>query len=284
MNASRFFGAVLAAGLGVSVVASGAEVRAQGGKGKSKTTQPAPQADPPLTSRAVALSPKGLAWGMTSKQLFEAYDHVIDEDHRAEYKTASPGVQMKRIDAQIAEEKSQIRRSRIDFGALPTTVDATPLKGEYTYNNKESLLTVDRKGATRHLFLIQDRLWKIIDEHHLSDASPYGKDFQAAMVKLSALFGVPGRIQPPDPAKGQFVTVVDWKDSRSHLRAIERGDTQFALVYEDLDTLSRLASLRPNQEVTESLVDPAVADIVRKDDAPAAPPAKGSAPKTRKGK
>lgn len=274
MDASRFFGAILAAGLGVSVIAGATDVQAQRGK-KPKAAQPAPPpTEPPLTKQAVALSPKGIAWGMTVKQLSEMYDRTIDEDFRAEYKKASPGVQMKRLDAMVAEQKSQFRRSRVDFGALPTTVDATPLKGEYTYNNKEALLTVERNGTTRHLFFIQDHLWKIIDEHKLSDDSPYGKDFQAAVVKLSSVFGVPGRVLPPDPAKGQYVTVVDWKDGRSHFRAIERSDTSFALAYEDLDTLARLASLRPNQPADDGLIDPAVADVVRKDEAPPAPPAK----------
>jgi hypothetical protein len=254
-------------------MAGATDVQAQRGKAKPKTAQPAPPAEPPVTKQAVALSPKGVAWGMTVKQLSEAYDRAIDEEFRAEYKKASPGVQMKRLDAMVAEQKSQFRRSRVDFGALPTTVDATPLKGEYTYNNKETLLTVERNGTTRHLFFIQDLLWKIIDEHNLGDASPYGKDFQAAVVKLASVFGVPGRVLPPDPAKGQYSTVVDWKDGRSHFRAIERSDTSFALVYEDLDTLARLASLRPNQAAEASLIDPDVADVVRRDDAPPAPPA-----------
>lgn len=274
MDASRFFGAILAASLGVSVITGATDVQAQRGK-KPKAAQPAPPpAEPPLTKQAVALSPKGIAWGMTVKQLSEMYDRTIDEDFRAEYKKASPGVQMKRLDAMVAEQKSQFRRSRVDFGALPTTVDATPLKGEYTYNNKEALLTVERNSTTRHLFFIQDHLWKIIDEHKLSDDSPYGKDFQAAVVKLSSVFGVPGRVLPPDPAKGQYVTVVDWKDGHSHFRAIERSDTSFALAYEDLDTVARLASLRPNQPADDGLIDPAVADVVRKDEAPPAPPTK----------
>src|SRR5690606_22360967 len=109
------------------------------------------------------------------------------------------------------------------------------------------LLSLTRGKTTRHMFFIQDKLWKIIDEHSLGEETEYGKDFTAAVTKLAKSFGVAGRVIPADPEKQQYSTVVDWEDPRSHIRAIERGDSGFALVMEESATLARIESLRPNK-------------------------------------
>jgi hypothetical protein len=264
--------AVLAAGLGMTAITVSAPDAFAQKKGKKTTAPAAPPPEPAVAKKAIAMQPAKLVWGMSVKQVAAVYDDVIDEDFKPEYKKVQPGVQMKDLDAQIAELKSQFRRSRIDFGKLPTGIDSTPLKGEYTYMNKEAMMSITRKGVTRNLFFIQDHLWKVIDEVKLGEGTTYGKDFQAAAVKLSAQLGVPGRVLPPDPAKGQYTTVVDWKDAHTHLRAIERGEASFAIAYEDEVTLGQLASLRTNKPAEESAIDPAVAAALMKHDPAPEPP------------
>ncbi|MGK4007098.1 hypothetical protein WMF31_31035 [Sorangium sp. So ce1036] len=276
MKAKRLLGAALAVGLGLAAITSTTGAAAQP-KGKSAAT--ARPAESPATKKTIALSPKGIAWGMSTKQVAAVIDKMLDAAYVPRYKATSPGVRMRALDAELAEEKSAFRRSRIDFGKLPTGVDATPLKGEYTYLNKESMMTLSRAGMKRHFFFIQDRLWKIIDEHTLGEGSPRGKDYQSAVVQLAKIFGVPGRVIPPDPDKGRYVTEVDWKDAATHFRAIERGETAIAFAYEDLVTLSSLDSLRPNKPVDANAIDPVVASAVRKDEPPAPPPSEKPAKK-----
>ncbi|WP_437611845.1 hypothetical protein WMF20_07275 [Sorangium sp. So ce834] len=274
MKAKRLLGAALAVGLGLAAITSTTVVAAQPkGKSGAPAAAPARPAEPPATKKTIALTPAGISWGMSTKQVAAVIDKMLDEAYVPRYKATSPGVKMRALDAELAEEKSAFRRSRIDFGKLPTGIDATPLKGEYTYLNKESMMTLSRAdGGKRYFFFIQDKLWKIIDEHALGEGNARGKDYQSAVIKLATTFGVPGRVTPPEPEKGRYVTEVDWKDAATHFRAIERSDSEIAFAYEDLVTLSSLDSLRPNKPVDANAIDPAVASAVRKDEPPPAPP------------
>lgn len=263
----------MALGLGLTVISTVTDADAQSKRGKKEAPAAAPAEATP-TRKPIALTPAGIVWGMSQKQVGTAVDKVIDGLYRNVYKHTSPGVQMRALDAQVAEEKNAFRRSLIRFGTLPTGVDATPLKGEYTYLNKESLMTLTRKGMKVHFFFIQDRLWKVIDEQELGDKSEYGENFEAAVAKLKTKYGSAGRVLPPDYDKGRYSTEVDWKDSSTHLRVIQRSDTSIALAYEDLSTLASLSTLRANKPPEDNGIDPSVADVVRKDDAPSPPPEK----------
>lgn len=281
MKANRLFCAVLAAGLGLVAITATTEAQAQP-KGKKE----APQASTAeaIAKKSIALSPAGMAFGMSVKQVSEQIDKVLDDVYRPLYKQVSPGVKMKALDAALAEEKSTFRRSRIDFGKLPTGIDASPLKGEYSYLNKEAMMSFTREGRTRYFFFIQDRLWKIVDEHKLSETGPLGKDFKTATDKLAAVYGVPGRVLPADPSKGRMADEVDWKDTSNRLRAVRRGDSGIALITQELATEMNLATLRPNKPVDDNTIDPAVAAALAKgnpDSGPPPAPEKGKAPKKK---
>jgi hypothetical protein len=270
----------LAAGLGLGAITGTTVAEAQQKKPKKEQAAPAPLPDPPTTKKAIALFPAGIAWGMSHKQVGTVIDKMLDAAFKPLYQKVQPGVKMKALDAQLIEEKSAFKRSRIDFGTIPTGYDSTPLKGEYSYNNKESVMVYSREGTKMYFFFIQDRLWKIIDERTLGEGSKYGKDFKDAVAKLAATFGAPGRVLPADPDKGRLGTEVDWKDGATHLRAIERSDTALGLAVEDSQTVANLASLRPNKPPEENPIDPAVAAAVRKNEPQAPlPPEKG--PKTQ---
>ena len=268
MNAKRLLGTLLTVGLTLAATTLAADIHAQGRRPKKEE---APAAEPPATKKAISIPLSGVTWGQTPKQVAEAVDNILDDDYRPLYKGVQPGIRMKELDAQLSEDKSLFRRSRIDFGKLPTGVDATPLKGEYTYNNRESLMVLTRKGLVTNLFFIQDKLWKIIEEHKLGDAHPFGKTFNEAVIKLSTTHGVAGRVLPPDGAR--FWVEVDWKDATTHLRGVQRTDTWMGLAFEDNATLGSLASLRTNKPVVDDGIDPDVAAAVRGKD-PGPPPKK----------
>ena len=284
MNANRLIGAVLSAGLCLGAVTHAGDVLADKPKaGKKEAAPPAPPADPPDTKKPIVMPLSGLAWGMSQKQVFDTIEKVLDEAYKPLYAKVSPGVKMKALDAALAEDKDQFRRSRIDFGKLPTGVDATPLRGEYTYNNKEFMLELTREGASKHFFFIQDKLWKIIDDVKLSDKSPLGATYQDAVAKLATTYGVPGRVLAPDYEKGRSSLEVDWKDATTHLRAIQRSDTAISLAYEDLATLGALPTLRTAKAEKDDGVDPSVAAIMRQGD-DKGPPKKDEPKKDAKGK
>jgi hypothetical protein len=213
-------------------------------------------------SKALKIPLPGIMWGQTPKQVADTIDKILDDDYRPLYKGVQPGIRMKELDNQLAEDKAQFRRSRIDFGKLPTGVDATPLRGEYTYNNRETLMVFNRKGLVVNMFFIQDRLWKLIEEHKLGDSHPLGKTYPEAVVKLSTDQGVVGRVLQPEGTR--YAVEVDWKDATTHLRAIQRTDTWLGMAYEDNATLAALASLRANKAADDNGIDPDVAAVTRK--------------------
>jgi hypothetical protein len=259
MKAKRLLGTFLAVGL--VTMAAAPSVLAAGGTPKKEATVAPPSTEAPTVKKSIDFPLAGLAWGMNRKQVGAVIDKLIDEDYRPLYKETQPGVKMRALDAQLAEDKDQFRRSQIDFGTLPTGIDSTPLRGEYSYRNKEALMTLNRKGQATHFFFIQDKLWKVIEEVKLSDTYPLGKTFQDVAIKLSSKHNVPGRVLAPDANRAAME--IDWKDASTHLRVIQRSDTALALAYEDVATVANLGALRVNKVVQEETIDPAVAAIMR---------------------
>lgn len=235
-------------------------------KKDAKAEEPAPVLPAPVT-----IAPKELSWGIGHKKLETIYDKVIDDDYKERYRKVQPGPEMEALDAEVAEKKDEFRRSRIDFGNVPTGIDATPLKQEYTYNNKEALMQITRKGKTRDFFFIGDRLWKIVDELPIGEKAEWGKDFTEAAVKLTKAYGIPGRVRNADPAANppRNFTEIDWRDSATEVRAIDWQNGKFGLAFQDAATSANLASLRPNKSIQSGGVDASVQDVLR---APSQPP------------
>lgn len=262
------FGAVAvdAPSLSIRAALAGPEkAPAKGPKGKEK-----PVADAPVTKKGITVQPSELAWGIDKKKLHAIYDKVIDEDYKARYKKVQPGPELDRLDAEVNEKKSEFKRSQIDFGNVPTGMDSTPLKPEYSYNNKEFLLSIDRGGKTRYFFFINDRLWKIVDALKLGEKSPWGKTFDEAVGILNKHYGADGRTRQADDAAGRPNKEVDWKDSTSQVRAIDWGDS-FAIAFQDSATVAQLPSLRKNTLSNAKDIDAKVKDAGRKEPPPPDP-------------
>ncbi len=274
MKAKRLLGAFLATGL-MTMAAAPTVLAASPPK---PAAAPAAAAAPSV--KKIDLPIAGLSWGISPKQVGAAIDKLIEDDYRPLYKDTSPGVKMKALDAQMAEDKDQFRRSKIEFGKLPTGVDASPLRGEYSYNNKEFMMVLTRKGQVTNFFFIQDKLWKVIQEVKFSDASSHGKTLPEVAIKLTGKFAVPGRMLAADANRASME--VDWKDSATHLRLIERSDAAHALAFEDIGTVANLDSLRANKPAQEDGIDPSVAAIMRGADPAPPPPEKKDEKKGKK--
>ncbi len=274
----------LALAFGLAIVPYG-DAGAQGAppaKGGKKAPTPPPPTSPAKTSKLIAVSPGTITWGMSPAQVSGVYDKVLEEEWKPKYKKVQPGAAMQALDAELAERKAEIRRSLIKFGDVPTGYDATPLKGEYSYGNKEAVMNVTRDGRERYFFFIQDKLYKVVDEHKLGEGKPWGKTFGEAIGKLKDYYGVAGRVREPDGSNGLSLKEADWSDGRAHLRASERSETAIGLIFEDETTVAALPGMRTNKLRDATAIDPAVNDILRKPDAPAGPPP--GADKNPKGK
>src|SRR5690606_8419219 len=110
--------------------------------GAPKKAAKAAKAVPGQLTKQVTMAPKALKFGMALKQVAKVYDKQFDAEFLPLYKKAEPGPQMTALDAELRDKKALIRRNVVAFNDTPTGVDYTPLKGEYSYGNKETMSRV----------------------------------------------------------------------------------------------------------------------------------------------
>src|SRR5688572_15727245 len=103
---------------------------------------------PTHIDKKLALSPKGVKWGVTLDELSRLYDTAFEAEFVELYKRVEPGPRMKELDHELADKKQLVKRNWIEFGSLPSGLDNGPLGGEFTYRNNESMTKLTlRNGA-----------------------------------------------------------------------------------------------------------------------------------------
>jgi hypothetical protein len=264
----RVIALLSAVGLGALSLAS-APASAEGGKPAAAKAKPV-QGKAGELIKKVRLQPKGLEWGMSAKRVSDLYKRVFDREFLPLYKKAEPGVEMKALDAELEDRKGLLLRSKVDFGKLPTGIDSTPLKGEYSYNNNESMTRITlRNGTTRNFFFFDDKLWKVYDEHPLKKGGKFGETFDEAIVYLGKLLHAVPKISEAD-FKTTFFKEGTWANGDLVIRAVDRGNV-LGLVYADRSVQDRLSNYRKTKPQEEVGVDSDVKSILRKDEV-AGPP------------
>ena len=242
--------------------------------------KPAPTAgkgaQPAVLKNDIRLSPERLRWGLTLQQVAKVYDDEFDAQYAPIYKRTDPGVEMQAIDAEVADKKALIRRMRVDFGVTPTGVDQGPLKGEYSYNNGESMTHTQLAGGTqRYFFFFNDKLWKVYDEYKLG--SKLGTGWSATISALTELFGGPPKIMEADQQHRRYDEAI-WTTQSMQIRAVNREDQKIVgLAFADRSIQDDLASRRPNRLGSPDAMDSQVRDATTHE--PVATPKAGKAKK-----
>ena len=208
----------------------------------------------------IRISPERLHWGLSLQQVAKIYDDEFDVQYRSVYQRTDPGVDMQSLDAEVNERKALIRRTRVDFGLTPTGVNQGPLKGEYSYNNGESMARTQLAGGTqRFFFFFNDKLWKVYDEYKLG--SKLGTSWSSAVAALTEMLGGEPKTQPADPQQGRSFDEAIWTTPAMQIRAINREYQKIvAVAYADRSIQDDLASHRPNRLGNASAVSSEVRD------------------------
>lgn len=287
----RVVAALAVVGLAASVVATEGESHARGtllGRFETKAKDPkggAKPADkdkgssaPGELKKRFGLAPRGLAWGLGNDAIAKIYDKIFDEQYVPLYQKVQPGPRMQALDAELAQKKALIRDSLLEFGAVPTGLDNSPLQGEYSYRNKESMSTVEVGKITRRFFFFDNRLWKVYDEYRLKKDGPLGATFEDATKILTKKFGVAPVMVEADFSKNQNYREAVWHDSATIYRAVDReGEKVLGLVYVDKSVQDNLGRYRTTKATNPNAMDKDVAAVTRpsEDDAPPPPPKAG---------
>jgi hypothetical protein len=285
------FASALALGFAASVLSTPAEAQKPGGKPAPKATVAAVATEPAAATKAIAHGYAGVTWGKSSTDVIAAVNKIIDEDFRLKRKDVLPGPRLTELENEQEEQKKAFKRTLVTFGKTPTAWDSSSIAGEFTYDNKESLLELERNNKKTYFFFIQDKLWKIIEERTYSTkkaaeaaakdpkAAKLATDFDTLHTNLEAALGVKGRDQAAAADKGRKVRELDWKDGTSHLRALDRGAKDYSIAYVESATEAKLDTLRPNKPAAKPAVDPSISDALRGAPPPPAPPASATKPK-----
>lgn len=222
--------------------------------------------EPPQVASLAAFT-EGIKWGTSHAELTKQFTQtggVIWKDFDEKLAKARVGPEQSALEAEREQTKAAFTRSLVEFKDTPTGYDTTGIRSEYSYKNKESLMSIKRQGKTRFFFFFNDRLWKVYDEVPLADGGPLGKTYLEAVNKLNAQLNAQGRVQSPNAAHGIELTTVDWKDGASHLRAVDRsGDRLVGLAVEESSTYSNLAALRPNKPSDPNEIDPSITAVTQ---------------------
>lgn len=196
------------------------------------------------------IPPKGLKWGMSLEAVAKLYDKVIEDEMLPLFQKAQPGLELEALQEELKNKQGAIRRSRIEFGTTPTGVDQSPLKGEYSYNNAESMATLTlRSGTKRYFFFFSDRLWKIYDEHKLKAGGNLGANFKDATKVLAKRFNAEPKFVASDFDGGRPFDEAEWRDPEKVIRAVDRGAT-LGMVYAERRIQENLANYRKNKVET----------------------------------
>ena len=217
-------------------------------QGADKTAEKAAAAGAGVIEKVVGIPPKGLKWGITLQGLSKLYEQVLEDEYLPLLKKTDPGSSDETaLQDELKNKQGVLLRSRIDFGNIPTGVDQSALKGEYSYRNSESMATIRvRSGTERHFFFFSDKLWKIYDEHKLVKGGSLGENFEEATQALTKRYGVPGKRVAADYDKGQPFDEMHWQDKEKTIRAIDRGNV-LGMVYTDKTVLDNIATYRKNK-------------------------------------
>jgi hypothetical protein len=239
--------------------------------------KPAPAKAAPTAKETIQLTPEGLNWGLSTTQVAEFYNKVLDQDYNPLRKRTSIGPRLNDLEAALKEEQLAFPRSEVVFGNLPVGTDNTALKGEYNYKNNETMWSLTRKGVTRYFFFWNKRLWKVYDAMPMKaketadagksdegDIPSLGATYKESIQTLTSRYGVPGRVLAEDPASGRMSTEVDWVDAKTHVRAIDRsGEKVLGLVFEERVSADKMAAIKAQNKGDDNGIDPGIAAITK---------------------
>jgi hypothetical protein len=230
----------------------------------AKSAKAAP--GPTVLKKDFLIAPDGLRWGISFPLVSKVYDDAFDADYAPILKNTEPGRQMELLEAELAEKKGLIRRSKVEFGASPTGVDSGPLNGEYGYNNGESMGKIILRGGTvRYFFFYTDRLWKVYDEYKLGKNSKLGATWEDAVKALTELLGGPAQLLEPEGGKS-FQEAV-WVTATMEIRAINRSHQNVvAVAWSDRGVIEKVAGGRKaNKLANPTAMDSKVRDVTQPD-------------------
>jgi len=202
---------------------------------------PAAPATPPSSPR-IAAELGQIRWGATHDQVLEYYRGFLRAQFQPRLKNLGM-LEQARVVEQRESAMRTIERTYVEFDGAQAHRgwDSSFVGDEYTHGNNEAMLVYeDARGNREFFFFINDRLWKRVQARNTGGARIDFDDFSA---QLEALFGPGRRVM-----EGTRLRTVEWQDDATRLHVVDNTTffSAFCLVYQEVATMSQLATLRRN--------------------------------------
>jgi hypothetical protein len=210
--------------------AAGADAQAKRAKAKAKS-KAAPE------SAEISKSMGDLRWGMSKDEVMRWAIKQIKDRYKEPLAKANDAMN---------EEIRQVRDSFVRFEGRTTGWDVSFLRDEFTHNTGEAMIVVRDQNSQNFYFFINDRLWKW---YKAFDAKVFqGKSFGEFAQAVQGRFGKSTEAQGELVPGGGKRHWLEWQDKSTRLRAVDQTKFYgfYCLVFEEKETVDKLASLRRN--------------------------------------
>jgi hypothetical protein len=186
----------------------------------------------------IATSMGDLRWGLSEDEVSSFVKRKLSERYNAEIKKTHDSAKQAQLKAALKTAQSSLVKA--NFEGSSSRWDHSPVAGEFSYGNGESMLVAKDDGSENYYFFLSGRLWKW---YKALDKSAAGGDFKKFTSSVESKFGK-GHAKKGELTPGQGTTQwVEYIDRNSRMRAADntkRGG--FALIFEEMATVHELAS------------------------------------------
>ncbi len=194
----------------------------------------------------IAQSMGDLRWGLSADDVARFLTRKVKERAREESAKAR-GAKKAEIEKQLERQLRQIADSLVHFDGGRTRWDSGPVADQFTHGNAEAMIAYDDGKSRNYYFFINDHLWKWYKSFPAADFG--GRDFKRFSNTLAKKYGK-GRVKSGEfyAGTGEERQWIEYLDRTTRLRAVDKTDPhgEYGLVFEEMDTVRDLASLRVN--------------------------------------
>lgn len=188
----------------------------------------------------IATAMGDLRWGMSEHEV----SGYAKREIASEYNAASAKSKNAGTASQIKAAQAEVDRSLTQFDHGKSRWDNSPIAGEFTYDNQESMLVSKDISGTSYYFFVDGKLWKYV---RVLDKKAAGGDFKKFSKYIEDKFGK-GRAKKGEVTPGQGETQwLEYLDRNSRMRAADDNGKRggYAMIFEEMATVRALASTRP---------------------------------------
>jgi hypothetical protein len=190
----------------------------------------------------IATSLGDLRWGMSESDVITFVRRKIAEQYESQISKAK-GSKQSQLREDMKRAQTSVKNSQVSFDGSRSRWDSSAVAGEFTYGNSESMVVYEDEGSQNYYFFINGRLWKW---YKAFDTRAFGgSNFKKFTTSIEKKFGK-GHAKSGELSPGQGKTQwVEYLDRNSRLRAADNTKRGvFALIFEEMETVRDLASLR----------------------------------------